>query len=54
MQRFDFIRQMLGNPMLAVSTVLTLGVILVNGAEWVNGNAPASKTDAGAFAFYAG
>lgn len=31
MQMFDFIRQMLSNPMLAVSTVLTLGVILVNG-----------------------
>ena len=27
----DFIRQMLENPMLMVSTVLTLGVILVNG-----------------------
>lgn len=27
----EFLRQMLGNPMLAVSTVLTLGVILVNG-----------------------
>ena len=31
MSMFDFIRQMLGNPMLLVSTLLTLGVILVNG-----------------------
>lgn len=31
MSFIEFINQMLGNPMLAVSTVLTLGVILVNG-----------------------
>ncbi len=31
MQMFDFIHQMLGNPMLMISTLLTLGVILVNG-----------------------
>ena len=31
MSLIEFINQMLGNPMLLVSTVLTLGVILVNG-----------------------
>ncbi len=31
MSILDFINQMLGNPMLLVSTILTLGVILVNG-----------------------
>ncbi len=31
MSMIDFINQMLGNPMLFVSTMLTLGVILVNG-----------------------
>lgn len=31
MSMFDFIGQMAGNPMLLVSTILTLGVILVNG-----------------------
>lgn len=31
MSMIEFINQMLGNPMLLVSTVLTLGVILVNG-----------------------
>lgn len=31
MSMMDFINQMLGNPMLMVSTILTLGVILVNG-----------------------
>lgn len=31
MSLFSFIEQMMGNPMLMVSTILTLGVILVNG-----------------------
>ena len=31
MDMFEFIGQMLGNPMLLISTILTLGVILVNG-----------------------
>lgn len=31
MSMMDFINQMFGNPMLMVSTILTLGVILVNG-----------------------
>ena len=31
MNMIDFFRQMLENPMLFVSTMLTLGVILVNG-----------------------
>ena len=31
MSLIDFANQMVGNPMLRVSTLLTLGVILVNG-----------------------
>ena len=31
MSMIEFIRQMMGNPMLLVSTILTLGVVLVNG-----------------------